>query len=129
MHLRSYKEKSKDELSRDFFNVPGPDSLPGPGDPPSVTKVRARRSSTITTQDVPGTQGMEINAVLSVEGKEEVYVGLSRVLGVELTRHRPAGSAYCRLSSALSVLTGGAAAVRCPCTLSDESSGKSAQRI
>jgi hypothetical protein len=68
MHLRSYREKSKDELARDFFNAPLPEQMPGPNEPPSVVKIRGRR-------DVEGNRGgMEINAVLSVEGKEEVYV-------------------------------------------------------
>lgn len=75
MHLRAYREKSRDELSRDFFNVPTLDYIPAPGDPPSVVKIRN------TGKDVPsekdkGMQGMEINAVLSVEGKEEVYVSM-----------------------------------------------------
>jgi hypothetical protein len=70
MHLRTYREKSKDELSRDFFNVPLPEQLPGPSDPPSAAKLR-------NIKDVQAAQGMDINAVLSVEGKEEVYVGSS----------------------------------------------------
>lgn len=80
MHLRAYREKSKDEQSRDFFNVPQPDSLPGPGDAPSVTKIRTPKASTGGSgngkekESDKGLQGMEINAVLSVEGKEEVYV-------------------------------------------------------
>lgn len=73
MHLRSFKEKSKDELSRDFFNVP--EAVSAPGEPPVVTKIRVKRSAAVA-QDAPGQQSMEINAVLSVEGKEEVYVGL-----------------------------------------------------
>jgi len=67
MHLRSYREKDKDELARDFFNVPLQDAMPALGDPPSV--VKARGVSAAKKQ-----QGMDINAVLSVEGKEEVYV-------------------------------------------------------
>lgn len=70
MHLRSYKEKSKDELNRDLFNVPTQDALPSPTDQPSVVKLRGK--------DAKGgveMQGMDINAVLSVEGKEDVYVG------------------------------------------------------
>jgi hypothetical protein len=70
MHLRSYREKSKDELARDFFNAPLPEQMPGPNEPPSVVKIRGRR-------DIEGDRGgMEINAVLSVEGKEEVYVSV-----------------------------------------------------
>ncbi|OCF45828.1 GTPase activating protein [Kwoniella heveanensis CBS 569] len=71
MHLRSYREKSKDELTRDFFNVPLQESLPGPSDPPFVVKMRNQpyRNSSVELQ------GMDINAVISVEGKEEVYAG------------------------------------------------------
>ena len=81
MHLRSYREKSKDELARDFFNVPSLEQLPGPGEPPSVVKLRNVQMSPGSSQ---GLQGMEINAVLSVEGKEEVYVsraGIRRLSG------------------------------------------------
>ena len=67
MHLRSYREKDKDELARDFFNVALQDALPAPADPPSSLKVRGGSSA-------KKLQGMDINAVLSVEGKEEVYV-------------------------------------------------------
>jgi hypothetical protein len=73
MHLRAYREKSRDESSRDFFNVPTPDAMPGPGEPPSVTKIRNIKEVSEKEKD-KGQQGMEINAVLSVEGKEEVYV-------------------------------------------------------
>lgn len=71
MHLRTYREKSKDELTRDFFNVPMEEQLPRPGDPPSSTKLRGVRRD---SQASPALQSMDINAVLSVEGKEEVYV-------------------------------------------------------
>lgn len=67
MHLRSYREKDKDELARDFFNVPLQEALPAPADPSSVVKIRSATTA-------KGLQGMDINAVLSVEGKEEVYV-------------------------------------------------------
>jgi hypothetical protein len=73
MHLRTYREKSRDESSRDFFNVPTPDAMPGPGEPPSVVKIRNIKEVSEKEKD-KGQQGMEINAVLSVEGKEEVYV-------------------------------------------------------
>jgi hypothetical protein len=75
MHLRTYREKSRDEQSRDFFNVPTPDAMPAPGDPPSVVKIRNTKEVLEKDKD-KGMQGMEINAVLSVEGKEEVYVRL-----------------------------------------------------
>jgi hypothetical protein len=67
MHLRTYRDKSKDEVTRDFFNVPHPEQLPGSQDPPSAAKLR-------NVKEVQVAQGMDINAVLSVEGKEEVYV-------------------------------------------------------
>jgi hypothetical protein len=70
LHLRSYREKSKDEVNRDLFNVPTQESLPVPGDPPSAVKIRHKEGSGVGA----GMQGMDINAVLSVEGKEEVYV-------------------------------------------------------
>ena len=73
LHLRSYREKSKDEVNRDFFNVPTQESLPVPGDPPSAVKIRHKEGSGVGA----GMQGMDINAVLSVEGKEEVYVSQS----------------------------------------------------
>lgn len=67
-HLRSYKEKSKDEVSRDFFNIPTQDAFVpvNDGEQPMLAKSRK--------EDRGGLQGMDINAVLSVEGKEEVYV-------------------------------------------------------
>ncbi|WVQ69324.1 uncharacterized protein L199_007541 [Kwoniella botswanensis] len=71
LHLRSYREKSKDELTRDFFNVPLQSSLPGPSDPPSVVKLRERPYKNGQEE----LQSMDINAVISVEGKEEVYAG------------------------------------------------------
>lgn len=77
MHLRSYREKSKDELARDLFNVPSLEQLPAPSDPPSVVKLRNVNLGPGSSQ---GLQGMEINAVLSVEGKEEVYAGRLNLL-------------------------------------------------
>nr|XP_019005076.1 GTPase activating protein [Kwoniella mangroviensis CBS 8507]OCF68537.1 GTPase activating protein [Kwoniella mangroviensis CBS 8507] len=71
LHLRSYREKSKDELTRDYFNVPVQSSLPGPSDPPSVVKLRERPYKNGQEE----LQSMDINAVISVEGKEEVYAG------------------------------------------------------
>nr|XP_018265399.1 GTPase activating protein [Kwoniella dejecticola CBS 10117]OBR87557.1 GTPase activating protein [Kwoniella dejecticola CBS 10117] len=72
LHLRSYREKSKDEYTRDFFNVPTQASLPSSSsDTPSVVKIRDKgyRNNELELQ------GMDINAVISVEGKEEVYAG------------------------------------------------------
>lgn len=88
LHLRSYKEKSKDELSRDFFNVPTEEQLPGPGDPPSVVKIRNASGSSKKAEG-PGNQGMEINAVLSVEGKEEVYVSNNLLHTYPISPHLP----------------------------------------
>ncbi|KAK8847460.1 hypothetical protein IAR55_005318 [Kwoniella newhampshirensis] len=72
MHLRSYREKSRDEQTRDFFNVPLQEALPGPSDPPSVVKLRGVHHARGGGAEL---QGMDINAVISVEGKEEVYAG------------------------------------------------------
>lgn len=74
MHLRSYREKSKDEYTRDFFNVPLQEQLLGPSDPPSVVKIRNHHAHNGNGPKAGEMQGMEISAVLSVEGKEEVYV-------------------------------------------------------
>ncbi|WVQ83298.1 hypothetical protein IAT38_005437 [Cryptococcus sp. DSM 104549] len=73
MHLRSFREKSRDELTRDFFNAPLQEQLPGPSDPPSVVKIRNHHNG--GTPRKGEMQGMDINAVISVEGKEEVYAG------------------------------------------------------
>ena len=100
MHLRTYREKSRDESSRDFFNVPTPDAMPGPGEPPSVTKIRNVKEVSEKEKD-KGQQGMEINAVLSVEGKEEVYVSSCDIrAGVGLII-RLGGYLYYRLSCVL----------------------------
>lgn len=74
-HLRSYREKSKDELARDYYNIPNQDAFAPvlEGDKPALHKIRNRIDS-------GGLQGMDINAVLSVEGKEEVYVSLPGLL-------------------------------------------------
>jgi hypothetical protein len=97
MHLRTYREKSRDESSRDFFNVPTLDAMPGPGEPPSVTKIRNVKEVSEKEKD-KGQQGMEINAVLSVEGKEEVYVSKDlNEKGVGLMIRR-GGYLYYRLS-------------------------------
>lgn len=71
MHLRAYTEKTKDEAARDFFNVPPPDQLPAPSAPPVVVKPARGKEG---AGSASGLQGMDINAVLSVEGKEDVYV-------------------------------------------------------
>lgn len=71
LHLRSYVEKTKDEQARDFFNVPPFEAVAHPLEP-SVVKQYAKAGP--APELAVGMQGMEINAVLSVEGKEEVYV-------------------------------------------------------
>ncbi|TXT07246.1 hypothetical protein VHUM_03416 [Vanrija humicola] len=73
MHLRAYTEKTKDELNREFFNVPTPDQLPAPSEPPQV--VKPARGTRTPVGSASGLPSMDINAVLSVEGKEEVYAG------------------------------------------------------
>jgi hypothetical protein len=66
-HLRSYKEKSKDELARDFYNVPTQEEFSNGAKGSGLAKPRGQAGA-------EGLQGMDISAVLSVEGKEEVYV-------------------------------------------------------
>jgi hypothetical protein len=56
--------------------------MPAPGDPPAVVKLRNTGKEVVS--DEKGMQGMEINAVLSVEGKEEVYVSVT--WGIERCR-------------------------------------------
>ncbi|CAK9780962.1 TBC-domain-containing protein [Cutaneotrichosporon oleaginosum] len=72
MHLRAYTEKTKDEAARDFFSVPTPEQLPAPSAPPVVVKPARGKAG---AGSASGLQGMDINAVLSVEGKEDVYAG------------------------------------------------------
>ncbi|ORY31029.1 rab-GTPase-TBC domain-domain-containing protein [Naematelia encephala] len=73
MHLRSYREKSRDEVTREFFNVPTQEAIPGPSDPPAISKIRGPGHREKEGRVM--LQSMDINAVLSVEGKEEVYAG------------------------------------------------------
>ncbi|RSH86713.1 uncharacterized protein EHS24_004984 [Apiotrichum porosum] len=73
MHLRAYTEKTKDELTRDLFNAPFPDQLPAPSEPPVVTKPARGAKGAIGS--AAGLSSMDIIAVLSVEGKEDVYAG------------------------------------------------------
>lgn len=73
MHLRAYTEKTKDELTRDLFNVPTPDQLPAPSAPPVVVKPARGKAG---AGSASGLASMDINAVLSVEGKEDVYVSV-----------------------------------------------------
>lgn len=75
LHLRSYVEKTKDEANRDFFNVPPYEALAASGETqPNVVKQYAKAGDHQRDQLPVGMQPMEINAVLSVDGKDEVYV-------------------------------------------------------
>jgi hypothetical protein len=80
LHLRAYTEKTKDELARDFFNAPFPDQLPAPSEPP--VSVKPARGAKGANGSAAGLQNMDINAVLSVEGKEDVYVSRAAYAGV-----------------------------------------------
>jgi hypothetical protein len=75
LHLRAYTEKTKDELTRDFFNAPFPDQLPAPSEAPVA--VKPARGTKGANGSAAGLLSMDINAVLSVEGKEDVYVSMS----------------------------------------------------
>ena len=123
MHLRAYREKSRDESSRDFFNVPTPDAMPGPGEPPSVVKIRNVKEGSEKEKD-KGQQGMEINAVLSVEGKEEVYVSFGVRLLVWKLMIRLGGYRCYPLSCVLSRLIGSLVDVHCLCIQLDVSRGE-----
>jgi hypothetical protein len=84
LHLRTYTEPSKQDQSRLFFNVPTLESLlqggTGEGKVPVLTKSSqltqgAREKEALSMRgEASGWQEMEISAVLSVEGKDEVYV-------------------------------------------------------
>lgn len=81
LHLRTYQEPTKQDQSRLFFNVPTRESLiqggTGEGKEPVLVKSSASRDGAAERGDGTGWQEMEIGAVLSVEGKDEVYVRLS----------------------------------------------------
>lgn len=117
-HLRSYKDKSKDEVARDFFNVPSQDAFLAAGEAPSLAKNRGQAEK-------EGLAGMDISAVLSVEGKEEVYVSRqifsaarSRSSCVELIPlYRLDDSASYLHSCALSAWIDGPAALLYHCSL------------
>lgn len=87
LHLRAYQEPSKDDLTRLHFNVPPllwvmPQASPSfdPDAPPVLAKhprhEQAHREKMEAGGEgmLSGTSGMEIGAILSVEGKDEVYV-------------------------------------------------------
>lgn len=87
LHLRTYQEPSKQDQSRLFFNVPTLESLlqggTGEGKVPVLVKSsqlqQGLKEKELLMQrqggaEMNGWQEMEISAVLSVEGKDEVYV-------------------------------------------------------
>jgi hypothetical protein len=103
LHLRTYQEPTKEDLARTFFNLPPIDALyppttvatsPSPSDDDNVPELRvpvlvkqytqsSARSVSSSANGKDGNpaaaalysiQSMEVNAVLSVEGKDEVYV-------------------------------------------------------
>jgi hypothetical protein len=100
LHLRTYQEPTKEDLARTFFNLPPidalypPTSVASPSDNDSVSELRvpvlvkqytqsSARSVSSSANGKDGNpaaaalysiQSMEVNAVLSVEGKDEVYV-------------------------------------------------------
>ncbi|GHJ83929.1 hypothetical protein NliqN6_0331 [Naganishia liquefaciens] len=82
LHLRTYQEPTKQDQSRLFFNVPTLESLlqggTGEAKEPVLVKSSALRDGVREKEargDAMGWQEMEIGAVLSVEGKDEVYSG------------------------------------------------------
>ncbi len=94
LHLRAYQEPTKEDLSRTFFNLPPIDALY----PPSSTSNGDGSTGLVKLYSQPtGRSGgnaseqakvlhaitsMEVNAVLSVEGKDEVYVSVLDVTAV-----------------------------------------------
>lgn len=98
LHLRTYQEPSKQDQSRLFFNVPTLESLlqggTGEGKVPVLVKSSAIQQGLKEKelllqkqggQEMSGWQEMEISAVLSVEGKDEVYVRSYRLFGIALS--------------------------------------------
>jgi TBC1 domain family member 8/9 len=97
LHLRTYQEPTKEDLSRAFFNLPPIDALY----PSSTTNgdgstglIRlysqtgrggagaGAGGSSDQAKVLSGITPMEVNAVLSVEGKDEVYVSKDRRVDV-----------------------------------------------
>lgn len=74
LHLRAYQEPTKEDASRTFYNLPLAEALyPFAVDAP-VSLVKQYGKVQSVEKDETGWMPMEISAVLSVEGKEEVYV-------------------------------------------------------
>lgn len=87
LHLRAYQEPTKDDLTRLLFNVPPllwvmPQASPSydPAIDPKIVKDSRHEQAMKEKMEsagvgmMNGTMGMEISAILSVEGKDEVYV-------------------------------------------------------
>lgn len=78
LHLRAYQEPTKDELTRLYFNVPPLEWVSGEAAATPVKTASWVGAMSDKGKEpmvaAPGTQSMEISAILSVEGKDEVYV-------------------------------------------------------
>jgi hypothetical protein len=87
LHLRAYQEPTRDDLTRLLFNVPPllwvmPQASPSydPATDPKLVKDPRHEQAMKEKMEsggvgmMNGTMGMEISAILSVEGKDEVYV-------------------------------------------------------
>jgi hypothetical protein len=87
LHLRAYQEPTRDDLTRLLFNVPPllwvmPQASPSydPATDPKIVKDSRHEQAMKEKMEsagvgmMNGTMGMEISAILSVEGKDEVYV-------------------------------------------------------
>lgn len=90
LHLRTYTEPSKTEHARLLFNIPtlesllaggvGADKVPvlvkrsGQGKQKGYERDEKQQQQQGVVDTLQGYQEMEISAVLSVEGKDEVYV-------------------------------------------------------
>ena len=90
LHLRAYQEPTRDDLTRLLFNVPPllwvmPQASPSydPATDPKLVKDPRHEQAMKEKMEsggvgmMNGTMGMEISAILSVEGKDEVYVSQS----------------------------------------------------
>ncbi|KAJ9094355.1 hypothetical protein QFC19_007963 [Naganishia cerealis] len=76
LHLRAYQEPSTQDQARLRFNVPTRQALLQGGTGDAKAPVLAKTAQTAATHtDSPGWHDMDISAVLSVQGKDEVYSG------------------------------------------------------
>ncbi|KAH8089610.1 putative GTPase-activating protein [Filobasidium floriforme] len=93
LHLRAYQEPTRDDLTRLLFNVPPllwvmPQASPSydPATDPKLVKDPRHEQAMKEKMEsggvgmMNGTMGMEISAILSVEGKDEVYSGKLHLL-------------------------------------------------